>query len=170
MRRDRRVIAMINTPYHCATQRWRDASIGCLGRCMLLGLEPRLSDLHPLNPMTVVRTIPVNRVLAYCFTPSVTASIFRAWYCISFAHTEREDRSFLAEDLSVRCGSDEHNNVVAVAWESDPGSNPRPHGSIPCCVIPAEHLGSIPNGRSLWSSGQLASSFYMRRSCFRVAS
>ena len=65
----------------------------------------------------VLTYLPVSLVLAFCFTPSVSASLFRAWQCIPFAYDEQDERSFLAQDLSVRCdGSPEHSAVVSVAW------------------------------------------------------
>ena len=65
----------------------------------------------------VLRWLPVSLVLAFCFTPSVSASIFRAWHCKSYAFDDVEEHSFLAEDPSVRCdGSDEHNEILVVAW------------------------------------------------------
>lgn len=61
--------------------------------------------------------LPVSLLLTYCFTPSVSASIFRAWHCVSFTYSELEELSFLAEDFRVRCdGSHEHAAVLAVAW------------------------------------------------------
>ena len=56
-------------------------------------------------------------VLSFCFTPSVSAAIFRAWYCVPFAYKDLEEHSYLAQDLATRCdGSKEHSDVVAVAW------------------------------------------------------
>jgi len=75
-----------------------------------------------LSPRDTVSTgllegLPVSLVVAFCFTPSVSASIFRAWHCVAFAYDDLEKQSFLAQDLSVRCdGSDEHSQVLAVAW------------------------------------------------------
>lgn len=65
----------------------------------------------------LLRWLPVSLVLAFCFTPSVSASIFKAWHCLSFAYDEDEEHSFLAQQLSVRCdGSPEYNNVLVIAW------------------------------------------------------
>ena len=81
---------------------------------------PRDSELEGSSTPAVkgaVQWLPVSLVLAFCFTPSVCARIFRAWYCISYAYDETTRHSFLAEDLSVRCdGSEEHDNIMAVAW------------------------------------------------------
>jgi len=47
----------------------------------------------------------------------VSAFIFRAWYCISFAYSDEEEHSYLAEDLAIRCGDfEEHTNIRFVAW------------------------------------------------------
>lgn len=65
----------------------------------------------------LLRWLPVSLVLAFCFTPSVSASIFKAWHCLSYAYNEDEEYSFLAQELSVRCdGSSEYNNVLVIAW------------------------------------------------------
>ncbi|KAL1499218.1 hypothetical protein AB1Y20_013725 [Prymnesium parvum] len=64
-----------------------------------------------------IRGLPASLVLAFCFTPSVSAVIFRAWYCVSFAFDKYEERRFLADDLSVQCdGSSEHNRILLIAW------------------------------------------------------
>jgi len=61
--------------------------------------------------------LPASFILAFCFTPSVSAAVFRAWHCISFSYDDLEEHSFLEQDLSVRCdGSDRHKQVLAVAW------------------------------------------------------
>ena len=36
-------------------------------------------------------------VLSFCFTPSVSAAVFRAWSCVQFAHKDLEQHSYLAE-------------------------------------------------------------------------
>ena len=65
----------------------------------------------------IFQWVPASLVLAFCFTPSVSARIFRAWYCLSFAYNAVEEHSFLAQDLSVRCdGSEEHSEILSVAW------------------------------------------------------
>jgi len=65
----------------------------------------------------ILEYLPASLVLAFCFTPSVSASIFQAWYCIAYAYDEMKEQSFLAQDPSVQCdGSDEHNKILAVAW------------------------------------------------------
>eukprot|EP00966_Prymnesium_polylepis_P185202 4292401-Prymnesium_polylepis.2 len=47
----------------------------------------------------------------------VSASIFRAWHCLSYAYDDVEERSFLAQDLAVRCDdSAEHNAILRIAW------------------------------------------------------
>ena len=65
----------------------------------------------------ILEWLPASLILAFCFTPSVSASIFRAWHCEAYAYDDFELRSFLAQDLSVRCdGSNEHKQILAVAW------------------------------------------------------
>ena len=68
--------------------------------------------------VALLHWLPASLLLAFCFTPSVSASIFRAWHCKSFAYSNTEQHSFLAEDLSIRCGDAEHQQVVGVAWVS----------------------------------------------------
>jgi len=61
--------------------------------------------------------LPASLVIAFCFTPSVCASIFQAWHCVPFDFDNTQEISFLAQDLSVRCGdSAEHSEIEAVAW------------------------------------------------------
>ena len=61
--------------------------------------------------------LPVSLVVSYCFTPSVSAQIFKAWHCVPFAYDELQEYSYLAYDLTIRCdGFAEHNNLVFVAW------------------------------------------------------
>ncbi|KAL1499616.1 hypothetical protein AB1Y20_011815 [Prymnesium parvum] len=64
----------------------------------------------------VLEWLPASLVLSFCFAPTVCTSIFRAWYCVDFAYDHLEEHSFLAQDLSVRCGSKEHNEILLTAW------------------------------------------------------
>jgi len=66
----------------------------------------------------LIKGLPASLVVSFCFTPSVSASIFRAWYCLSFAYDELEEHSFLAEDLSVRCDASdgEYGSIQTIAW------------------------------------------------------
>lgn len=50
----------------------------------------------------LMEALPVALVLAFCFTPSVSAYIFRAWHCLSFTYDDQIEHSYLARDLSVR--------------------------------------------------------------------
>jgi hypothetical protein len=87
---------------HCAIFSGSRGRLQSLGRAMVSGLLDGL---------------PTSLVLSFCFTPSVSASIFRAWHCIPFVFDNEQSFSFLAQDLTVRCdGSDEHNRILAVAW------------------------------------------------------
>jgi len=62
--------------------------------------------------------LPVSLFLTFCFTPSVSSTIFRAWHCVSFPFNDfGEERSFLAQDMSVSCDeSEEYSRVLLVAW------------------------------------------------------
>ncbi|KAL1503142.1 hypothetical protein AB1Y20_011204 [Prymnesium parvum] len=63
--------------------------------------------------------LPIPLVLTFCFTPSVSATVFRAWHCLSYAYDDSNgaEYSYLAQDLSVRCDdSEEHNEILLVAW------------------------------------------------------
>jgi hypothetical protein len=62
--------------------------------------------------------VPASLILAFCFTPSVSAAIFRAWYCVSFYYDEEVQHYFLAGDLTVRCmdSSPEYTRLTNVAW------------------------------------------------------
>jgi len=74
-------------------------------------------SLHSSVTKGMLEWLPASLVLAFCFTPSVSSSIFRAWYCISYSHDDLDEHSFLAQDPAVRCdGSDEHNRILTVAW------------------------------------------------------
>lgn len=89
------------TKHHSTTGSMKSKPMS-LGRVLLLG---------------ALQTTPASLVLAFCFTPPVSAEVFRAWYCVSYAYDEQSEHSFLAYDLSVRCdNSEEHNSIVAFAW------------------------------------------------------
>jgi len=65
----------------------------------------------------LLQGLPASLVLAFCFTPSLSADIFRAWYCVGFDYDGTEEHSFLYDEPSIRCnGHAEHNEVLAVAW------------------------------------------------------
>jgi hypothetical protein len=65
----------------------------------------------------LVKGLPPALVLSFCFTPVVSATIFRAWHCVHFDYDGNEEWSYLVQDLSVRCyDSDAHKEVLTVAW------------------------------------------------------
>ena len=68
--------------------------------------------------LSLLKWLPLSLIATFCFTPSVSASLFRAWHCVSFAYNELEEFSYLAQDLSVRCNgnSAEYTKILAVAW------------------------------------------------------
>ena len=78
--------------------------------------------LRAVISVGVLKWLPVSLVLAFCFTPSVSANIFQAWYCLPYAYDDLDPHSeqwFLASDLSVRCDgfeSGERVKILAVAW------------------------------------------------------
>jgi len=61
--------------------------------------------------------LPLSLVIAFCFTPSVSANIFGAWHCPSYYYDNEVEHSFLASDLSIRCDSSEqYSEIVGFAW------------------------------------------------------
>eukprot|EP00966_Prymnesium_polylepis_P134589 3110986-Prymnesium_polylepis.1 len=61
--------------------------------------------------------MPLSLALTFCFTPSVSATVFRTWHCLPFVYDDMETHSYLAEDLSIRCDdSQEHSDMIAIAW------------------------------------------------------
>jgi hypothetical protein len=69
----------------------------------------------------LVHWLPFSLIIAFCFTPSLSASIFRAWQCLTFSYNDKstpiEEHSFLAQDLDVRCDdSADYGNILVVAW------------------------------------------------------
>ncbi|KAL1524680.1 hypothetical protein AB1Y20_019566 [Prymnesium parvum] len=61
--------------------------------------------------------LPLSLVIAFCFTPSVSAKTFSEWHCLSYVYDGETEYSYLANDLSVRCDdSDEYDDIISVAW------------------------------------------------------
>ena len=98
----------------------------------------------------VTKLLPCSLVLTFCFTPSVSASIFHAWYCVAFTYSDEEELSYLAQDLQIRCDdSPEHFSILTVAW---PMVALWPVGSvvmyaallIPCRFMLLDGTGSTP--------------------------
>ena len=80
----------------------------------------------------------------------MSASIFRAWDCLTFVYSDAEEHSYLAQDLLVSCDkSPEHVSILAVAW---PMVALWPIGSvvmyaallIPCRFMLLDEAGSSP--------------------------
>jgi len=103
------------------------------GSTTTVGRTSRSSQANSKDPNARPKTIaqialagafqwlPISLVVAFCFTPSVSAKTFHAWYCVSYEYSlqggQIEEHSFLAGDLNVRCdGFDEHDSILAVAW------------------------------------------------------
>jgi hypothetical protein len=94
--------------------------------------NPKIESLRHKAMLGLISGLPVSLLLTFCFTPSVSASVFRAWYCIPYTWSELEERSYLAEDVRIRCdGSPEHNNILTIAW---PMVVIWPIGSVLVCV------------------------------------
>jgi hypothetical protein len=58
----------------------------------------------------LVRSLPLLILLAYLLLPSVASSIFASFNCVGLS--EVHDRAFLVSDLSIECGTAEHQKVV----------------------------------------------------------
>lgn len=65
-----------------------------------------------------IEWLPLSLLLAFFFTPAVSAASFRAWECTSFSYDELEQRFYLREELSLSCDDDsaDYKAVVGVAW------------------------------------------------------
>jgi hypothetical protein len=104
----------------CAAVRVEEADVhGVQKQSMSIGSHERAaSSLRHAATAGLLEWLPVSLVFSYCFTPSVSAQIFKAWHCLSFAYDETQQHSFLAYDLTIRCdGFAEHNNILFVAWQ-----------------------------------------------------
>eukprot|EP00966_Prymnesium_polylepis_P283080 6541207-Prymnesium_polylepis.1 len=89
------------------------------GSTTTVGRTSRSSQANSKDPNARPKTIaqialagafqwlPISLVVAFCFTPSVSAKTFHAWYCVSYEYSlqggQIEEHSFLAGDLNVRC-------------------------------------------------------------------
>ena len=112
--------------------------------------EAHPTSLNDASKRGLTKWLPLSLVLTFCFTPSVSASIFRAWHCVTFTYSDDEERSYLAQDLQIRCDdSPEHVSILAVAW---PMVALWPVGSvvmyaallIPCRFMLLDETGSTP--------------------------
>jgi len=78
---------------------------------------PDVSSHHESLMKGAIDWLPASLVVSFCFTPSVSSSIFRAWNCVSYSYNVEEEHAFLAQDLSVRCDEgSEHDDILMVAW------------------------------------------------------
>ncbi|KAL1512046.1 hypothetical protein AB1Y20_005320 [Prymnesium parvum] len=88
----------------------------CTSGAKHLTLERQLTLARAIK-VGVLRLLPTSLVLAFCFTPSVSANIFRVWHCERYEYAPFEERLFLASDLSVRCDdSSEYDDLIVAAW------------------------------------------------------
>ena len=63
--------------------------------------------------------LPFSLVLAFCFTPSVSTAIFRAWLCKAFYYSDDPSlkREFLVQDPMMSCDDDpRYDQMVRIAW------------------------------------------------------
>jgi hypothetical protein len=92
---------------------------GTRKQSMLLGSQGREAEsLRHAIATGLLEWLPASLVFSYCFTPSVSAQIFKAWHCVPFAYDEAQQHSYLVYDLTIRCdGFAEHNNILFVAWQ-----------------------------------------------------
>ncbi|EOD36171.1 hypothetical protein EMIHUDRAFT_226764 [Emiliania huxleyi CCMP1516] len=70
---------------------------------------------------------PAGLVLVFCFVPSISASIFRSWSCqapsrlmtaaytVSPPNEPLEQVSYMRQDASIECGTEDHESITDVA-------------------------------------------------------
>jgi len=65
-----------------------------------------------------LRALPYAIFISFCLNQSVSAGIFSAWDCVEFMYDPATSttRSFLREELSVECDTDEHWQIQRVAY------------------------------------------------------
>ena len=54
--------------------------------------------------------------IIFLFAPSTNRAIFKAWDCVPFEYSATTQHYFLRASLGIRCGSEEHQQVFAVAF------------------------------------------------------
>ena len=72
------------------------------GAFSLLGPDPRDGGSKPKPPLSkfmggLYAGLPLSLVVNFCFTPSVSAFIFRAWHCEPFVYDLSKDYHFLGQ-------------------------------------------------------------------------
>jgi len=63
----------------------------------------------------VLQVLPIGLLVVFTFLPSISRSIFFAWGCKGYNKGPYSEDSFMTRDLSVQCGTGEHDDIVGVA-------------------------------------------------------
>ncbi|EOD41030.1 hypothetical protein EMIHUDRAFT_108214 [Emiliania huxleyi CCMP1516] len=80
---------------------------------------PRAAPWYAEAALGVLDLTPAGLVLIFCFVPSISASIFRAWSCkaytISPPDSPLEQVSYMRLDASVECYTEDHESIADLA-------------------------------------------------------
>merc|ERR1719161_3170647 len=80
---------------------------------------PRARSWYAEAALGLLDLTPAGLVLIFCFVPSISASIFQSWSCQAYTTSppgeELEQVSYMRQDASVECGSDDHGPITALA-------------------------------------------------------
>jgi hypothetical protein len=63
-----------------------------------------------------LQILPLVVLIVFVMLPSVSRTIFSAWDCVAYKSGPTTSISYIRRDVSVECGSEEHNEVVVVAF------------------------------------------------------
>jgi hypothetical protein len=68
--------------------------------------------------VAALRALPYVIFISFCLVQVVSTGIFSAWDCREFMDDTAtgSTKRFLREDMSVQCGSDEHEQIQSVAY------------------------------------------------------
>jgi len=64
----------------------------------------------------LLQILPLVVLIVFVMLPSVSRTIFSAWDCVAYKSGPTTSISYIRRDMSVECGSEEHNEVVVVAF------------------------------------------------------
>jgi len=66
----------------------------------------------------VLRALPYMIFISFCLVQSVSAGIFSAWDCVQFVFDSASGttRTFLREDLSIECDTEQHWQIKRIAF------------------------------------------------------
>lgn len=84
-----------------------------LAACVLCSEMAQVCTSRDARGQLVARTVPMLLRLAFFFYPIVTNIAFEAFSCVSF---DDNGSYWLIADVAVRCDSQEHVQVKAIAW------------------------------------------------------